>query len=132
MTSPSSRNRLRPAAMAAALALGALALGLLVAGCGKKVHNDPPASELYDPGPPSNHTSPPPQTESQRTREMEAKQAEMNRIAEEARSGQMTPEQVEQAYKDYERQRLEMNQISERNAPPPADAPVADYPPPPL
>ena len=124
------RTKTRPLSFLLAIALGAH--GLVFAGCGKKVHNDPPASELYDPGPPSNNPSPPPQTESQRTREMEAKQAEMNRIAEEARSGSMTPEQVEQAYKEYERERIEMNQMSERTAPPPADAPAADYPPPPL
>lgn len=110
-----------------------LAVALVATGCsGKKGNAEIPASEAYDPGPPSTMDAPPP-SEAQRSREMNAKQAEMNRKLEEAKTGDLTPEQIEQAYRDYERERLELNQMADTTAPPPADAPAADdYPPPPL
>lgn len=119
--------------------MSALLHGLLAAaalatlGCDvRKGTADQPSTQSYDPGPPSSSYSPPPPSEAGRTREMEAKQEEMNRKLEAARAGGMTPEEIERAYQEYERDRLELNQMAETAAPPPADAPVADYPPPPL
>jgi hypothetical protein len=100
---------------------------LVASGCGgKKGTGEIPPSETYDPG--TSSYTPPPGSEAQRTREMDAKKAEMDRIAQEAKMGEMTPEQMEQAYRDYERERIEMNQASEGSAPP---VEAADYPPPP-
>ena len=110
-----------------------LSAALLVLACnGKMGGSAPPPSETYDPGPVP-VSSAPPASESQRTREMEAKQADLNQKAEAARTGTMTPEEIEQAYKDYEQERADLNRVGEAAAPPPADAPPAgDYPPPPL
>lgn len=116
-----------PALLCATLGAAALA----ASGCDvRKGTSDQPSTQSYDPGPPSSSYSPPPPSEAGRAREMEAKQEEMNRKLEAARAGGMTPEEIERAYQEYERERLELNQMAESAAPPPADAPVD--PPPPL
>ena len=125
---------------AARVALPALAL-LCAFGCGaKKGGEQRPASESYDAASSPDGTAaapaPPPVSEGQRTREMQAKQAEMDQKLEDAKASGMTPEEAEKAYQQYERDRQELNKMSDTAAPPPADAPPADppagdYPPPP-
>ena len=122
--------RLRP--LFAAL-LAPVVLATLSAGCAvKKIDRDVPTTENYDPGPPTEYTPPP----SSKTQEMDAKKVEMDKLAAEARTGTMTPEEMEQAYKDFERDRQELNRISDAGTPappdPPAEAPAGDYPPPPI
>lgn len=106
---------------------------LLTLGCNvKQESSSVPASEVYDPGPPSSADTPP-RSEAQRTREMEAKQSELNRRLEAAKAGGMTPAEIEQAYQEYERERIELNQMAEATEALPGDASEAvDYPPPPL
>src|SRR5262249_7089562 len=85
---PATRYPKRPATMismvrfvpsAARLALGALILAGVVGCSGKMGSDQVPASETYDPGNPQPSYSPPPPSEAQRTRQMDAKQAEMNK-----------------------------------------------------
>ena len=72
-----------------------------------------------------------PSSESERTRAMQEKQAEMERKMAEARAGNLSPEELQRVYQEVEQDRQELNRMGE-GEPPPADASaVSDYPPPP-
>jgi hypothetical protein len=76
---------------------------------------------------------PPPGSEAARTAEMEERQAEMNRKLEDAKASWLSQEELDQAYRDYEAERLELNRAAEGAPPAPDEASAAaDYPPPPL
>ena len=77
--------------------------------------------------------APAPPSESARTAEMAERQAEMNRKLEDAKASGLSQEELEQAYRDYEAERLELNRAAEGAPPAPDEATAAaDYPPPPL
>ncbi len=75
-------------------------------------------------------SAPQPYSEAERTHTMEARAAEMNRKLEEARAGGLSEQEAQRAFEEFERERAELNRISESgSAPAESEAPAFQPPP---
>jgi len=106
---------------------------VVLAACMPK-HDGNAASESYDPGAPAaegydpsaSATTAPPYTEADRTYQMEQGAADLNQQFADAQEGNLSPEEAEQAYQEFEKKRLELNRIGEQGS-----QGGGSYPPPP-
>lgn len=89
--------------------------------------SEPEASEVVA----GDETGAAPMTEAARSQAMQNMAVEMNQGLEQAQAGDPTQQESEQAYQEFERQRLEMNRLAEGRADSATASDAADYPPPP-